>query len=236
VTILIPGLIIFFSALVQGATSFGFSLIALPLLGLVLDLKNIVPMLVLFSLFMNIIILIRLKRKPHIKALLMMFIVAVIFTPIGVQILKVMDESILKIFIGILLIVVAILLKRGYRVHIQNEKLTFLIAGVLSGIFNGSVSISGPPIVVMLSNNDTERDLFRISLTTYFLLLNIITVFLYFNGGLLSAGIIKSYLGLIPFLIGGTIAGTLLGSHIDEVKFKNVVLNLLVVMGIMNLF
>jgi uncharacterized membrane protein YfcA len=165
-----------------------------------------------------------------------MFIIAVVFTPIGVQILKVMDESLLKILIGILLIVVAILLKRGYRVHLKNERLSFMIAGMLSGVFNGSVSISGPPIVVMLSNNDTERDLFRISLTTYFLLLNIVTVFLYVQGGLLSVPVVKTYALLIPFLIGGTVAGTVLGSRINEDRFKGIVLNLLVVMGIMNLF
>lgn len=234
--IILAGLIIFASALVQGATSFGFSLLALPLLGLMLDLKTIVPMLVLFSLIMNIIILVRLKQMPHLSTLIPMFIIAVVFTPIGVQILKVMDESLLKILIGILLIVVAMLLKRGYRVHLKNERLSFMIAGMLSGVFNGSVSISGPPIVVMLSNNDTERDLFRISLTTYFLLLNIVTVFLYVQGGLLSVPVVKTYALLIPFLIGGTVAGTVLGSRINEDRFKGIVLNLLVVMGIMNLF
>lgn len=235
-TIFFTGMIILLSAMIQGATSFGFSLLALPLLGLFLNLKTIVPMLVFFSLIMNIIILVRLKMVPHIKSLLLMFILAVLTTPIGVQLLKFMKEDTLKVIIGIVLIIIALAMKRGFRIQMKDQNKSYIIAGILSGLLNGSVSFSGPPIVLMLSNENKNRDLFRSSLTTYFLLLNIVTVFLYVSGGLITIQSFKDQLVILPFLILGTLLGTALGSRINEEKFKGVVLNLLVIMGIMNLF
>lgn len=235
-TIFFTGMIILFSAMIQGATSFGFSLLALPLLGLFLNLKTIVPMLVFFSLIMNVIILVRLKMVPQIKSLLLMFVMAVLTTPIGVQLLKFMKEDTLKIIIGIVLILIAIAMKRGFRVQMKDQNKSYAIAGILSGLLNGSVSLSGPPIVVMLSNENKNRDHFRSSLTTYFLLLNIVTVTLYVSGDLITWQSFKDQLVILPFLIIGTLLGTMLGSRINEDKFKAVVLNLLVIMGIMNLF
>ncbi|MBE0449862.1 MAG: sulfite exporter TauE/SafE family protein [Clostridia bacterium] len=234
-TIILTGIIILFSAMVQGATSFGFSLLALPLLGLFLNLKTIVPMLVFFSLIMNIIILMRLKMVPQIKSLLLMFVMAVLTTPIGVLLLKFTNEDTLKIFIGIVLILIAIAMKRGFKIHMKNQNKSYFIAGILSGLLNGSVSLSGPPIVVMLSNENKNRDYFRSSLTTYFLLLNIVTVFLYAGSGLITFQTFKDQLIVLPFLIIGTLVGTALGSRINEEKFKAIVLNLLVIMGIINL-
>ena len=232
-TIFFTGMIILFSAMIQGATSFGFSLLALPLLGLFLNLKTIVPMLVFFSLIMNMIILVRLKMVPQIKSLLLMFVMAVLTTPIGVQFMK---EDTLKIIIGIVLILIAIAMKRGFRIQMKDQNKSYAIAGILSGLLNGSVSLSGPPIVVMLSNENKNRDHFRSSLTTYFLLLNIVTITLYVSGDLITWQSFKDQLVILPFLIIGTLIGTMLGSRINEDKFKAIVLNLLVIMGIMNLF
>lgn len=235
-TIFFTGIIILFSAMIQGATSFGFSLLALPLLGLFLNLKTIVPMLVVFSLIMNVVILVRLKMVPQIKSLLLMFIMAVITTPIGVELLKFMNEDVLKVIIGVVLILIAIAMKLGFRIQMKDQNKSYAIAGILSGLLNGSVSLSGPPIVVMLSNESRNRDHFRSSLTTYFLLLNMVTVMLYVSGDLITVQSFKDQLVILPFLIVGTLLGTMLGSRINEEKFKGIVLNLLVVMGIMNLF
>ena len=141
-TILLACCIIFIAAVVQGATSFGFSLIALPLLGLLYPLKIVVPTLVALSLLLNSIILIKLKVKPQIKELLILGIFAILTIPIGVKLLLVMDESLLKIIVSILLILVSILMLKGIKIQLKNKKLSYAITGMLSGILNGAVSLS----------------------------------------------------------------------------------------------
>ena len=147
-----------------------------------------------------------------------------------------MDEFILKKAVSIFLTDVAIMMARGYKIEIKNKNLALIITGTLSGVLNGSVSLSGPPIVILLSNDQKNRDDFRISLTSLFILFNLFTVLMYLNKGLLSVSIMTSYLPIVPFLFAGTFIGVKIGNKIDEGKFKQIVLYLLVIMGIINLF
>ncbi|MBO1512092.1 hypothetical protein [Metabacillus bambusae] len=59
-SIIILGLIIIFvAAIVQGTTGFGFALTSMPLLGVLISLQTVVPIMVVFGLFANILILVR---------------------------------------------------------------------------------------------------------------------------------------------------------------------------------
>ena len=233
---LLLSIIVLMASLIQGATSFGFSLVALPLMGFILNLKEIVPLLVVLSLLLNILIAIQLKKKPNFKEIFLLFLFGMFAIPIGVKLLIIVDEIVLKRAVSVFITIVAILMARGFRINIKNKNVALIITGILSGLLNGSVSLSGPPIVFLLSNIQKNRDEFRISLTSLFILFNIFTVMLYLNKGLLSMATIGSYLPIMPFLFVGTFIGVKIGNKIDEAIFKQIVLYLLVIMGIINLF
>lgn len=233
---LYASVVILMAAIVQGATSFGFSLLALPLLGLIYELKIVVPTLVVFSLVLNLIILFKLKMKPHLKEIGLLAIFAVACIPIGVQMLMVVDESTLKLIVSILLIIISLVMLSGVKLNIKNKKLSYIIAGILSGILNGAVSLSGPPVVVLLANDDKNKNEFRASLTFLFVILNIVTIALYFKNGLFENPELIKMVNLLPVMIIGTYIGIHLGNKIDDAKFKKLVLVLLLVMGVINLF
>ncbi len=233
---LIASFIILLASIVQGATSFGFSLLALPLLGLLFELKVVVPTLVLFSLVLNIIILVKLKMKPHIKEIGLLALFAVICIPIGVQLLIVVNESTLKLSVSILLIVISTIMISGVKLNIKNKKIAYIITGILSGILNGAVSLSGPPVVVLLANDDKNKNEFRSNLTFLFVILNIVTIALYLKRGLFENPELVNMIYLLPVMVIGTFLGIHLGNKIDDVKFKKLVLVLLLIMGIVNLF
>lgn len=234
--LILLSIIVLLASLIQGATSFGFSLVALPLMGFILNLKEIVPLLVVLSLVLNVLIAIQLKKKPNFKEIFLLFLFGMVAIPLGVKLLIVVDELVLKRAVSIFIIIVAILMVKGFKLNIKNKSLALIITGILSGLLNGSVSLSGPPIVFLLSNIQKNRDEFRISLTSLFILFNIFTVILYLNKGLLSMTTIESYIPIVPFLFVGTFIGVKIGNKIDEGKFKRIVLYLLVIMGIINLF
>ena len=234
--LIFASIIILLASIVQGATSFGFSLLALPLLGLLFELKIVVPTLVVFSLVLNFIILIKLKMKPHLKDIGLLAIFAVVCIPIGVQLLIVVDETKLKLFVSILLIVISLIMISGVKLNIKNKKLSYIITGILSGILNGAVSLSGPPVVVLLANDDKNKNEFRSSLTFLFVLLNIVTIALYLKRGLFENPELINMFYLLPVMVIGTYIGIHLGNKIDDSKFKKVVLILLLIMGIVNLF
>lgn len=233
---LIASFIILLAAIVQGATSFGFSLLALPLLGLLFELKVVVPTLVLFSIVLNIIILVKLKMKPHLKEIGLLALFAVICIPIGVQLLIVVNESTLKLSVSILLIIISTIMISGVKLNIKNKKVAYIITGILSGILNGAVSLSGPPVVVLLANDDKNKNEFRSNLTFLFVILNIVTIALYLKRGLFENPELVNMIYLLPVMVIGTFLGIHLGNKIDDAKFKKLVLVLLLIMGIVNLF
>ncbi|GAB6109612.1 sulfite exporter TauE/SafE family protein [Fusibacter bizertensis] len=235
-TFVMIAFIILVSAIVQGATSFGFSLLALPLLGYFFDLKVIVPTLVIFSIVLNLIILVRIKLLPKIRPLLLLAFFAICSIPIGVKVLLFVDEMILKKIVGLLLITISILMFKGITITLKHKNLSYMIAGILSGILNGAVSLSGPPIVVLLASDNKNKNEFRASLTFLFLLLNIVTIILFVKNGLFNNKEIFNLINFLPVMIIGTFMGIYLGNKINEQNFKKIVLALLMIMGVLNLF
>lgn len=234
-TYFLGGLIIFISAMVQGATGFGFSLIALPLLGFFFDWKIVVPALVIYSIVLNLIVLSRIRFKPNWKDIGLLSAFAICTIPLGVQMLLFIDQSTLKLIVGILIISIALIMLKGLKINLKNKLLAYSIAGILSGILNGSVSLSGPPVVVLLANENKDKNDFRGSLTIVFFLLNVVTVILYWQKRLFENPEINKMMILMPVMIIGTYLGIYLGNKIDESKFKKAVLILLFIMGVFNL-
>ena len=235
-TFLFASIIILVASMVQGATSFGFSLLALPLLSLLYDLKIVVPTLVFLSLFLNITIFFKLKIKPNFKEITLLGIFAIIFIPVGVQMLVFVEERTLKLLVSVLLIMISIIMLSGVQLKIKNKSLSYIITGILSGILNGAVSLSGPPIVVLLANDNKNKNEFRSTLTFLFIILNIVTIALYFVRDIFNQPEFTKLFFLLPIMIIGSYLGIYLGNKIDENKFKKIVLVLLLGMGVINLF
>lgn len=234
-TIIIVFVVILCAGLIQGATSFGFSLFALPILAVFLPLKVIVPMLVIYSIIMNSIILYKIRKHVKIKRILMLIVAAVIATPIGANMLISMDERILQLIVGAIVAISALSFYFGYKIKINNEKIAYIPVGFLSGLLNGSVSLSGPPVILFLTNQGVEKQVFRATLTAYFWILNIMTVVTFIYKGLVSTETLKFTLYLLPALVIGVLIGIKLGNKVKEETFKKLTTVLLVCMGILSI-
>ncbi|MBN2260448.1 MAG: sulfite exporter TauE/SafE family protein [Clostridiales bacterium] len=227
-------LIFFVSGLLQGITSFGFSLIALPLLSFQLDLQLIVPVLIIYSLVMNSTILLYLYKHVKVREIILIAFAGIIFTPIGMQILLFMDGNLLKMITGFFIFLFSIMLMLNKHYEIKNEKAGKLLTGALSGILNGSVSFSGPPLIIFMSNKGMEKQQFRANLTFYFWVLNIITIPTFFFGGLITSQTLVFSAKYVLFLIIGVMAGVFLGNRLKESYFKKMVIVILMILGIVS--
>ncbi len=227
--------IIFAASLIQGMTGFGFSLIAMPILAMFMPLKIIVPILVVCSLGLNLIIFFRLKGQLHLKRILMMLVIGIASTSLGVQLLTVVDEVYLKAGVGILIILSSIVMFKGLHVEFKSKQLTYAVTGFLSGVLNGSVSLSGPPVVLMLVNEGTSKNDFKKNISAFFLALNIFTIPSFLAKGLVTSEVIKlSGIGMVVIIVGALI-GIHIGEGIREEKFKSIVLGMIALMGCMTL-
>lgn len=218
--------------MVQGSLGFGFAIISVPLLSLLLPLKTIVPVVVFSSLIINIIIVLNTKKHLKICQIKVMIIFGLLGIPLGVYGLKNLDPDLLKVIIGILIIVTSLIMVRGFKINFKSLKLSYGIAGFISGILNGSLSMSGPPIVLFLSNEGYDKNELRANIAFYGIVLNIITFIIFFINDLLT----KDMLGILSFnifaLILGSFTGVYLASKIKDEHFRKLVLILLMFVGI----
>ena len=228
-------LIIFTAAMTQGATSFGFSLIALPLLGMMIPLQVAVPILMIYSLILNSMILYSIRRHVQLKKILLLVIFGMVGTPFGVQLLKVLEENTLKMMVGIIIVLVAGVNLTGYHFTVKNEKAAFIPVGLASGLLNGSVSFGGPPIVLFLNNQRVAKQIFRGNLTLYFWIINLFSIPTYFLSGLITQEVGIYSLYLLPGLILGTFLGIRIGNRVNEALFKRVSMSLIMGMGVLSI-
>lgn len=230
---IVSGLLITLAAaIVQGMTGFGFALLAMPLLSLFLPLDQAVPMVVMLSLVTNVFVLCETFRLIDLKKIWILIVSGIVGIPLGVYLLKVMNPDILKTAVGCTILVTAVAMVRGFKVQITNETASFALVGLLSGVLNGSISLSGPPVVLFLSNQGTEKNRFRGNLALCALITNIITVVTMLIGGIIQASTVIFTLEMLPALIFGVLAGMKAAGKVDEVLFRKVTLYLISVLGI----
>ncbi|MCD6436140.1 MAG: sulfite exporter TauE/SafE family protein, partial [Clostridiales bacterium] len=210
---------------------FGFSLISLPLLSLILDIKLIVPVLVVYSLILNVVIFFSLYKHLKAKEIILMLVTGIACIPLGMQVLLFADENLLKIFVGIFIVAFSLMLFFNKHYEIKNEKLGSLITGALSGILNGSVSLSGPPIAIFMTNKGVEKQQFRANLAFYFFILNIFTMIIFFVGGILTSEVLLFSAKHVVFLLLGVIVGIRTGNKLEENVFRKLIIIVLMVLG-----
>jgi len=230
------GLVIFlFSAILQGLTGFGFSILAVPLITLFIPPKTAVPILLIYSMIINIVVLYSARKAVNLKKIWILLVAGIITMPLGTHLLVIMNENLLKIFIGSMILMFGILLLIGFRKQFANEKIAMLPVGMVSGLLGGSISISGPPIILFLSNQDVDKHTFRGNLAAYFFILNLFTIPVYYLNGLLTKVVWSYSLTFLPGLLIGVVVGNLLSHKIKDNHFKKITLILLIIMGLLSI-
>jgi uncharacterized membrane protein YfcA len=225
--------IIGISALIQGTVGFGFSLVAVPLLAFAMPLKEIVPMLVLYSLFLNIMVWFKVNGKVDKKKIMLLIIFGLISIPLGIYILNYVKEIYIQIFVGILIIISSLAMIKNYKITFKNDTMAYGLAGILSGILNGATSLSGPPVILMLSNEGVNKGSFRKTLATYFMVLNIFSLPMFIASGLLDRPLLIKSAIIFPSMVIGVILGIGLGNRMKENHFRKITLGLVFAMGLM---
>lgn len=232
---MLSALIIFASGLVQGMTSFGFSILAVPLLGLLLPMKTLVPLLILYSLVINVLILWRIGFPERIKEIALLVVAGIVATPLGTYLLIVVPELTLKRFTSVFILVSALLMLFGVRFSVKNKRVAYGLVGLFSGMLNGSISLSGPPVILFLNNLGIPKTTFRRQLTTFFFILNVVTIPMQIASGLIDGDLLLFSLKLLPALVAGVSLGLVVGHKIPADQFKRFTLALVLIMGIISL-
>jgi uncharacterized protein len=225
-------LVVLSAGFIQGITGFGLSLLALPFFALIFGIRESVPILVMLSIVTNIWVARDHVHRIELKPIVKLLIPAVIGIPFGIWLLTITGARELRIFAGIVITVFAL----GAFIDFAFMKKTGVrspyIFGFLSGVLNGSISLSGPPIVAYFAVERLPKDSFRSNISAYFFLLNIVTLAVMIFRGFCGWEHVIRFGYLLPGLLIGTWAGLYVCKFIEEKLFRRLAILLLIVTGL----
>jgi uncharacterized membrane protein YfcA len=225
--------VVFLAALVHGAAGFGAALVAMPLLVLVMDVRDATPLVAILTLTVNALLLGALRRDFEIRRLLPLCLGALAGIPAGILFLRYGPRSFLELLLGLVLISYALhgLVSRR-RPPPTGRKGAFLF-GLASGFVGGAINTGGPPAVIYMSSQPWRKEEVHASLQFYFLLVGFLVVAGHALSGLTTAATMNTYVTLLPALSAGSAAGYLAHRRVSADSYRTMILVLLLVLGIL---
>ncbi len=225
--------IIFLAALLQTTSGFGFALLAMPLVALVIGVKAAAPLVALVGLTLYAVNLARYRRGFEWRVVWPLAAAAALGVPVGVWALSNLDEDIVKSVLGALLIAYALYsLWRPQAATLRSDVWAWP-AGFLAGLLGGAFNTPGPPVIVYGNLKQWPRNLFRSTLQALFLFSSGLVIVSHAVAGNLTHGTWLSYLLLVPALLLGVWAGAWVDRHISNQHFRILVLALIFATGVL---
>lgn len=221
--------IAFLASVCQSVTGFGFALVMVPLITVVWAVKPGIAATVLLSLFGNLVLLHKLRGHvsiPRVGGLLAGFPLGLV--P-GVLIFERVDEHVLQIVVGVVVLVATIAIYRSPEIDRGHDGLGIrMITGAVSGAIGSSTSLGGPPVVLYLVGRVREIDAFRATTLAYFVPSSVIIITSYAIVGQVTGDVLLMVAVSVPGVLVGNPVGGWLRGHLDGERFRVVVLTVLV--------
>lgn len=227
--------IIFIATLVRSTFGFGESLIAVPLLILLIPVEIAVPLSVLISILVAAFVVIQDRKQIHFHSAKWLIIFAAIGIPIGLWLLIYGNENLTKLILGVLIIVYSIysLASKGnFRLETDNKYWLF-ICGFFSGVLGGAYGLNGPPLVIYGNMRNWTAKHFRATLQAYFLPASILGMFGYWYKGLWISTVTHYFLISIPVIIPAILLGRYLNHQLKDGAFLKYIYFGLICVGIL---
>jgi len=225
--------IVFIAALIQGIIGFGYALVAMATLPLVINFRE-ANLLVAFSIVLPVIwIFWVFRRHSNFHILRGAIIGSLIGLPLGMLVFTLVDLDLLVRGTGLVILIIAIdgFFNRPSTAAKGNQQspatLWSAFAGFCSGFLAGTTSIAGPPIVIYAVRQPWTQDQFKGFIFGFFILISISRAIGLSLMGLATSEVLLTTAVIIPVVILGMKLGTLLGPQINPVLFKRCLLSLL---------
>ena len=214
-------LILLLASTVQGIIGFGFGLVSMSLLVLVIDLQRAVPLVAAFAILVQILLLLKLWKHIYWSHTRPMLGGAIFGAPIGVFLLKEIDPTILLFVLGCILITYVSLSLRGI-ISAQKElhRLWGLLSGFTGGILGGALNTSGPPVVVYTSLQPWNKNQVSGTLQIFFFFATSIQLLTLWMTDLLTTDSLWLNLKLSPIVFIGVLIGFSIYKRLNQEKFK----------------
>ena len=232
---LILALGIFVGFYVQTVIGFAGSLMALPILLLVMDLPNSIAYISIFYLFSSAFLIKKEWQYIDKKMILKLALTSVIGVILGIVVLTFLKPLLLKKALGVFILLYVAYVSYGKR-KIKLNRGGVVIFGVTAGFFSGVFSTGGPLYVICIENSVKDVKVFRATMIGVLGLVTITRVPALAVSGILNWSHIQLSLLVFPVFLFAQFLGKRTFNKINENVFKKLLLVLLSISGIILLF
>ncbi len=223
--------ILTFGSAVQGVAGFGMGLLSVPMMLHFLPTTTVPPLSLVVGSFLDAIFLWNLRRFVNWRLVLPVLIGSAFGVLPGILLLKTVPVEPFKLGAGILITASGGLLLLGISCPVKNFWLQ-LIVGFIAGVFNGSLGVPGAPVAFFLTAGDVPKDNFRASISALFLALNIITLAMMTQQGVLTVPLLRTSMTALPAIFVGSYIGLKLAKFVPQKIFRRIVTLLIVASGV----
>ena len=225
----------FLAGIVRGCIGFGFSVLMIASTSLFLNPALLVPTVLLLEVAASIHMLPSVWKETLWRELLWIFLGLFFGVPLGVYILSVAPEQVLKLAASIIIFLLTIFVLKGAAYRGALTKGAFILIGIVSGFFSGIAAAGGIVTATCLSFTSLPMKKIRATLVIYLFLTGFIFVISTLLTSHLNIKVLHTaVLAIVPMAIG-IIIGTKLFRFLEEEKLRLLILISLSVLSIIGM-
>ena len=224
--------IILIAGMTQGTIGFGFVLVAAPLMSMFVDPHLVVPAVIVQTLASSVVILMHAYRHLHIRRMWLLALAGMVGVPAGTLVLVLLDASLLRLLIGIVVTTAAVGIMLGFRKALRHELAASVPVGFASGVLGASTGLAGPPVIFFYTNQDLNSREFRANIVAHFVMMDMVILPSFFIGGLFTGETVLLSAQLLPATLAGVGIGIVINRWVQEALFRRIALVLMVIAGI----
>jgi uncharacterized membrane protein YfcA len=225
-------LAIFLGAFTQSVTGFGSALVAMAVVPSLLGLPMAAPVVAATGLMLESMLTIRYRLALRVDAIWRVLVASLVATPLGVILLRFVDERVALFVLGLVLAGYAVYALVGFRLPSLTHPLWAWITGLLSGLLGGAYNTSGPPIILYGNCRGWDAEQFKSNLSGFFVINSVLVTASHLLSGHYTSDTTCTLLFCLPATLLGFLLGQRLDRWLDPVRFRKIVLVVLVVLGV----
>jgi len=213
---------------------FGSSVFFVPIANMFFDFQSVLGITALYHLSSNVTKIAFFKKGLDKRIVLYLGVPAIIFVSIGAFFSKYLDPKILTYILGVFLIVLSLLFLIFKQLKILPKTRNAIIGGSLSGLSAGLLGTGGAIRGITLAAFKMDKNKFIATSAVIDLGIDFSRSIVYYFNGYMR----KEHLYLVPILLVVSVVGTWIGKLIlnkmSQEQFRNLVLILILLIGIIS--
>ena len=228
--------VILLAVFVQSMAGFGLALVSMALLPGIVGIQVAALLVALVGIPLEFLLLVKYRSELNISAVWPLILASLFGIPLGIYVLKRVDEDIVLTFLGIVITGYALYFLLEVNLPQMKHPIWAYGSGFFAGLLGGAYNTAGPPVIIYGNCRGWLPAEFKGNLQSFFLVGTLFVVAAHVLSGNLTEVVWVDFLWVIPAIGLGFVAGTWLDRYLNPEVFRKVVLVLLILMGLRLIF